>query len=174
MFWGCEEDSELAGVMGIQDVLDVTLIRHAYVRTARRNQGIGGKLLAELLRRRRARCWSAPGRRPSGRSASTSGTASAWSHPQRRTGCCGNTGRSRTARSRPPWCWRTSGGGRGKRQRRRRSLMSDDSSLAVESPPTPKDRAEGAPAAQNRRSSRPTLWSCSTTRNTPSSTSSRP
>ncbi len=48
-FWGCQVDSELVGVMGIQDVLDVTLIRHAYVRTAQRNQGIGGMLLAELL-----------------------------------------------------------------------------------------------------------------------------
>jgi len=47
-FWGCEENGELVGVMGIQDVQDVTLIRHAYVRTSRRNQGIGGKLLAEL------------------------------------------------------------------------------------------------------------------------------
>lgn len=32
----------------IQDVQDVTLIRHAYVRTANRGQGIGGKLLGEL------------------------------------------------------------------------------------------------------------------------------
>jgi len=47
-FWGYEEDGELAGVMGIQDVQDVTLIRHAYVRTARRNQGIGGRLLSFL------------------------------------------------------------------------------------------------------------------------------
>jgi|SRR5271157_5585773 len=47
-FWGCEEDGELVGVMGIQDVQDVTLIRHAYVRTASRGRGIGGKLLAEL------------------------------------------------------------------------------------------------------------------------------
>jgi N-acetylglutamate synthase-like GNAT family acetyltransferase len=47
-FWGYEEDGELLGVMGIQDVQDVTLIRHAYVRTAWRNQGIGGKLLTEL------------------------------------------------------------------------------------------------------------------------------
>lgn len=47
-FWGYEEDGELAGVMGIQHVQDVTLIRHAYVRTARRNQGIGGKLLSYL------------------------------------------------------------------------------------------------------------------------------
>ena len=47
-FWGWEKASELVGVMGIQDVQDVTLIRHAYVRTANRNGGIGGKLLAEL------------------------------------------------------------------------------------------------------------------------------
>lgn len=47
-FWGYEEDSELFGVMGIQDVQDVTLIRHAYVRGSRRNQGIGEKLLSLL------------------------------------------------------------------------------------------------------------------------------
>jgi GNAT superfamily N-acetyltransferase len=34
--------------MGIQDVQDVTLIRHAYVRTEKRNQGIGGHLLSFL------------------------------------------------------------------------------------------------------------------------------
>ncbi|MBN1582552.1 MAG: GNAT family N-acetyltransferase [Anaerolineae bacterium] len=49
VFWGYEDDGELIGVMGIQDVQDVTLIRHAYVRTARRGQGIGGKLLVHLL-----------------------------------------------------------------------------------------------------------------------------
>ena len=48
LFWGNEEGGELVGVMGIQHVRDVTLIRHAYVRTANRNQGIGGKLLARL------------------------------------------------------------------------------------------------------------------------------
>lgn len=47
-FWGYEEAGELVGVMGIQDVQDVTLVRHAYVRTAKRGQGIGGKLLCEL------------------------------------------------------------------------------------------------------------------------------
>jgi len=47
-FWGYEEDGELLGVMGIQDVLDVTLIRHSYVRTAQQNRGIGGKLLSHL------------------------------------------------------------------------------------------------------------------------------
>ena len=48
-FWGYEEDGELQGVMGLQDVQDVTLIRHAYVRTHRRRGGIGGKLLRFLL-----------------------------------------------------------------------------------------------------------------------------
>ncbi|HYA15400.1 MAG TPA: GNAT family N-acetyltransferase [Syntrophales bacterium] len=54
VFWGYEENGELLGVMGIQDVRDVTLMRHAYVRTARRNQGIGGKLLS-ILREKTAR-----------------------------------------------------------------------------------------------------------------------
>jgi len=33
----------------MQPVKDVTLIRHAYVKTKMRNKGIGGKLLAHLL-----------------------------------------------------------------------------------------------------------------------------
>jgi len=48
-FWGYESDAELAGVMGLQQVQDVTLIRHAYVRSEKRNQGIGGRLLSFLL-----------------------------------------------------------------------------------------------------------------------------
>jgi N-acetylglutamate synthase-like GNAT family acetyltransferase len=51
VFWGFEEDGKLVGVMGIQNVKDVTLIRHAYVRSDRQNQGIGQKLLAVLRRR---------------------------------------------------------------------------------------------------------------------------
>jgi N-acetylglutamate synthase-like GNAT family acetyltransferase len=47
-FWGYEADGRLLGVMGIQPVQDVTLIRHAYVRPAVQNQGIGTRLLAEL------------------------------------------------------------------------------------------------------------------------------
>jgi len=47
-FWGYEAQGHLAGVMGIQDVQNVTLIRHAYVRTSLRNHGIGGKLMAHL------------------------------------------------------------------------------------------------------------------------------
>ena len=48
-FLGDVKDGELAGVMGTQDVQDVTLIRHAYVRTGQRNQGIGGELLAKIM-----------------------------------------------------------------------------------------------------------------------------
>lgn len=48
-FFGWFEDGELLGVMGIQDVQDVTLIRHAYVATRARRGGIGGKLLRHLL-----------------------------------------------------------------------------------------------------------------------------
>jgi N-acetylglutamate synthase-like GNAT family acetyltransferase len=48
VFWGYQERGDLVGVMGIQDVQDVTLIRHAYVRTMKRNQGIGGRLLHHL------------------------------------------------------------------------------------------------------------------------------
>ena len=47
-FWGYEQDGQLLGVMGLQDVEDVTLIRHAYVRTTHRRRGIGGRLLSEL------------------------------------------------------------------------------------------------------------------------------
>jgi N-acetylglutamate synthase-like GNAT family acetyltransferase len=47
-FSGFEEDGELTGVMGIQLVKDVTLIRHAYVRTRRQKAGIGAQLLAHL------------------------------------------------------------------------------------------------------------------------------
>jgi N-acetylglutamate synthase-like GNAT family acetyltransferase len=47
-FWGYEDQGRLIGVMGIQDVQDVTLIRHAYVRTKARNKGIGGELISQL------------------------------------------------------------------------------------------------------------------------------
>jgi GNAT superfamily N-acetyltransferase len=47
-FWGYADDGEVLGVMGIQDVQDVTLIRHAYVRTVSQKRGIGALLLAHL------------------------------------------------------------------------------------------------------------------------------
>ena len=51
VFSGFEEEGQLLGVMGLQPVKDVTLIRHAYVTSARRGEGIGGKLLGHLLER---------------------------------------------------------------------------------------------------------------------------
>ena len=51
VFWGDEEAGTLNGVMGLQDVQDVTLIRHAYVRTSSRGTGIGTRLLMHLRER---------------------------------------------------------------------------------------------------------------------------
>jgi GNAT superfamily N-acetyltransferase len=51
VFWGYEDGGELVGVMGIQGVKDVTLIRHSYVRTSRQGEGIGGKLLSALRKK---------------------------------------------------------------------------------------------------------------------------
>ncbi len=48
VFWGIDQEGGLAGVMGIQDKGDVALIRHAYVLTRIRRQGIGEKLLRHL------------------------------------------------------------------------------------------------------------------------------
>ena len=47
-FWGYEAAGALVGVMGIQPVRDVDLIRHAYVLPASQGQGIGGALLEQL------------------------------------------------------------------------------------------------------------------------------
>ncbi len=48
VFWGYEDAGNLLGVMGLQQVKDVTLIRHAYVRTSSQKQGIGAHLLSHL------------------------------------------------------------------------------------------------------------------------------
>ena len=47
-FWGYESDGELLGVMGIQAVRDVDLIRHAYVVPGRQRGGVGTALLDHL------------------------------------------------------------------------------------------------------------------------------
>jgi N-acetylglutamate synthase-like GNAT family acetyltransferase len=47
-FWGYEQEGRLAGVMGMQSVRDVDLIRHAYVRTEHQRCGIGAALLRHL------------------------------------------------------------------------------------------------------------------------------
>ena len=47
-FYCYTEENAIIDLMGIQDKTDVTLIRHAYLRTTSRNKGIGGKLLNYL------------------------------------------------------------------------------------------------------------------------------
>jgi GNAT superfamily N-acetyltransferase len=49
-FSGYESGGALAGVMGVQPVRDVVLIRHAYVVPARQREGIGAALLEHLVR----------------------------------------------------------------------------------------------------------------------------
>lgn len=50
VFWGDESDGQLVGIMGIQQVRDVDLIRHAYVLPGRQGGGVGGRLLEHLRR----------------------------------------------------------------------------------------------------------------------------
>lgn len=47
-FWGFYEGGRLLGVMGLQPVQDVALIRHAYTRTEAQGRGIGSSLLEKL------------------------------------------------------------------------------------------------------------------------------
>ena len=49
-FWGYEEDGKLLGIMGIQPLGEVDLIRHAYVLPESQGKGVGGALIAHLLR----------------------------------------------------------------------------------------------------------------------------
>ena len=101
VFWGYEDDDgELAGVMGVQPVRDVELIRHAYVAPDRQRGGVGGALLDHLLagttRRVLVGTWAA----------ATWAIAFYERHGfvavarEAIASCCGRTGRSRTARSR--------------------------------------------------------------------------
>lgn len=47
-FFAETEQGGVLGVMGVQPVQDVTLIRHAYVRTASQGMGVGSRLLDHL------------------------------------------------------------------------------------------------------------------------------
>jgi GNAT superfamily N-acetyltransferase len=49
-FYGWKEGETLVAIKGIQQVNDVTLMRHAYVLTSLQLKGIGEKLLAHLIR----------------------------------------------------------------------------------------------------------------------------
>jgi N-acetylglutamate synthase-like GNAT family acetyltransferase len=48
IMWGYESEGRLVGVMGIQCVQDVELIRHAYVAPDRQRGGVGAALIAHL------------------------------------------------------------------------------------------------------------------------------
>jgi len=48
-FSGAFDEHGLVAVMGLQDVVDVALIRHAYTRTIRQRTGVGGRLLGHVL-----------------------------------------------------------------------------------------------------------------------------
>jgi GNAT superfamily N-acetyltransferase len=48
VFWGYEAEGELVGVMGVQSMGDVDLIRHAYVSPGSQRRGVGGALLEHL------------------------------------------------------------------------------------------------------------------------------
>lgn len=50
-FFGWEENAVLAGVMGLEPVKDVSLIRHAYIATKFQRLGIGSKLLGHAVDR---------------------------------------------------------------------------------------------------------------------------
>jgi GNAT superfamily N-acetyltransferase len=51
VFWAYEDDGALLGIMGIQPVRDVELIRHAYVSPESQGRGVGGALLEHLSAR---------------------------------------------------------------------------------------------------------------------------
>jgi GNAT superfamily N-acetyltransferase len=51
IFWAWDEGNILHAVMGLQHIKDVTLIRHAYVRSQSQRHGIGSKLLTELCQK---------------------------------------------------------------------------------------------------------------------------
>jgi GNAT superfamily N-acetyltransferase len=48
-FWGYEDQGRLLGLMGRQDLVGVSLIRHAYVDPEAQRRGVGAGLLAHLL-----------------------------------------------------------------------------------------------------------------------------
>jgi GNAT superfamily N-acetyltransferase len=47
-FWAYESEGEVTGVMGVQPVSDVDLIRHAYVRPGGQRRGIGAALISHI------------------------------------------------------------------------------------------------------------------------------
>ena len=54
--FGYNKDNTLVGVMGIQELKDVTLIRHAYILTRYQGLGIGKSLLQNLFKIKKNSC----------------------------------------------------------------------------------------------------------------------
>ena len=107
VFWGHEQDGRLVGVMGLQSVRDVDLIRHAYVLPESQGRGIGGALLRHLrglsTRPMLVGTWAAADwavrfyRAP---------RLQSWPRPRTRQYCSRPIGASLIGRSRHRWCWR--------------------------------------------------------------------
>ena len=49
--FGYNHNNKLIGVIGVQEVKDVILIRHAYTLTSYQNKGVGSSLLEDLLKK---------------------------------------------------------------------------------------------------------------------------
>jgi N-acetylglutamate synthase-like GNAT family acetyltransferase len=105
VFSGWDENGRLLGVMGIQEVEDVCLIRHACVRTSDRNHGIGSRLLRHFMEATRNPILTGTWADASWQSAFTKSTALGWSVPNRRTSSSTGIGRFRRGRLKPPSCW---------------------------------------------------------------------
>jgi GNAT superfamily N-acetyltransferase len=66
--FGYHHNNKLIGVIGIQELKDVTLIRHAYTLTSFQGKGTGSALLEYLLKKIRIHVyWWALGEMPHGR-----------------------------------------------------------------------------------------------------------
>ncbi len=65
VFWGGETGGRLVGIMGLQPVREVELIRHAYVLPSHQGSGVGRALIEHLRHRVRGRLlvgtWAAAG-----------------------------------------------------------------------------------------------------------------
>ena len=112
VFWGYEDAGNLLGVMGLQQVRDVTLIRHAYVRTSQPEAGDRSPLAVSF---------APAGERPGpdrnmgrcrlGNPLLRAAWLSNGSPPKKRNGFSNNIGRSPNAKSKPQLFWRMQSGG---------------------------------------------------------------
>jgi GNAT superfamily N-acetyltransferase len=105
VFWGYEDRGRLTGIMGLQEVRDVNLIRHAYVVPAKQRDGIGGKLVAYLLEMSTKPMLVGTWAAATGRSAFMSATALRWCRRNARPRCSNPTGPFRSGRLKPRSCW---------------------------------------------------------------------